>query len=323
MRYQQSFIIDVISAYYNLLSGYDQLKNAENNYNSAVNNTEYLRMLSEAGRVTDLDVDQALQWELEAEDGLLSARTSYMGLLDSFKIYLGIPVNLDAGPDQKELERIAEQGLLSPGLNPEEAISIALTERLDLHTAADQVSDSSRHVKIALRDFLPSLDAGYQYSISGDDDKDKIDFDFDRSDQVWSLNLGLPMDWTPRRNNYRMALIELEQAKREEAELKDSIIIEVREACRQLERLRRSYNIQQESVRLAERRVESVNMKLEVGRASARDLLEAQESLLLSKNALTSALVDYTIQRLDFWNAIERLKIDPKGMWYEDKGENE
>ena len=149
--------------------------------------------------------------------------------------------------------------------------------------------------------------------------KDRVDFDFDRSTQVWSLNLGLPMDWTPRRNNYRMALLALDQAKRENEELKDSVIIEVREDWRQLERLRRSYNIQQESVRLAERRVESVNMKLEIGRASARDLLEAQESLLLSKNALTSALVDYTIQRLSFWNAIERLKIDSKGMWYEEK----
>ena len=128
-------------------------------------------MLSGAGRVTDLEVDQALQWELEAEDGLLSAKTSYMGLIDNFKLYLGIPIDLDVGPDQSELERIAGKGLLKPGLDLEEAISIALAERLDLHTSADQVADSSRGVKIALRNFLPSLEAGYQYSTPGDDDK--------------------------------------------------------------------------------------------------------------------------------------------------------
>ena len=71
------------------------------------------------------------------------------------------------------------------------------------------------------------------------------------------------------------------------------------------------------SVSLAERRMENTNLLLKQGKALTRDLLDAQDDLLSSRNEATIALIDYTINRLSFWNAIERFKIDPKGMWYE------
>ena len=72
-----------------------------------------------------------------------------------------------------------------------------------------------------------------------------------------------------------------------------------------------------ESVRLAERQLESSLLLQELGRAIQRDITEAQENLLAARDSLTAALVTYTIKRLRFWHAIERLRIDPKGMWYE------
>ena len=58
-------------------------------------------------------------------------------------------------------------------------------------------------------------------------------------------------------------------------------------------------------------------MLLQQGKVQTRDLLDAQDDLLSSRNEATTALVDYTINRLRFWKAIERFEIDPKGMWYE------
>jgi outer membrane protein TolC len=63
--------------------------------------------------------------------------------------------------------------------------------------------------------------------------------------------------------------------------------------------------------------VENTTLLLKQGKALTRDLLDAEDDLLSSRNEATSALVDYTINRLRFWNAIERFEIDPKGMWYE------
>jgi len=63
--------------------------------------------------------------------------------------------------------------------------------------------------------------------------------------------------------------------------------------------------------------MENTSLLLKQGKALTRDLLDAQDDLLSSRNDATIALIDYTINRLSFWNAIERFEIDSKGMWYE------
>jgi len=53
-----------------------------------------------------------------------------------------------------------------------------------------------------------------------------------------------------------------------------------------------------EAVRLAERRVSSTSLFLQAGRAQIRDLLEAQEALILAQNGLTAAITDFRIADL-------------------------
>ena len=67
-------------------------------------------------------------------------------------------------------------------------------------------------------------------------------------------------------------------------------------------------------MRLAERRVESTELKLEAGRAQTRDLLEARDSLVVAQNAQVSALVDYKLARLTLLLDMEELVIDKQGV---------
>lgn len=317
-RYQQSFVIKVASNYFQLLQQLDQLHNEFQNYRNAQLDLEKAIMMTEAGRMAKLEMDQTSQRLLNAENRWNNAQTDYLSQLDQFKLDLGIPLDLDIGPDPAELDILRDRGLIMPDLELDDAVRSALSDRLDLKTVEDRTSDSARGVKIAVRNFLPNLDAKYEFGTSNTvDDDDNFRLDFRSNRNTFGLDLALPLDWTPRRNRYRRALISFEQAKRHLEETRDNIVLEVRDAWRQLERTRKSYEIQQISVQLAERRVDSARLLLESGSATARDLIDAQDSLLSSKNALTAALVSYTIQRLEFWNSIERLKIDAKGMWYE------
>ena len=82
--------------------------------------------------------------------------------------------------------------------------------------------------------------------------------------------------------------------------------------------------IQAKAVYVAEKRVKSTNMFLEAGRASTRDLLEAQDALLAAQNALTDAVVKYRIAELNIQLNMDTLQIDVKGLWQEYiPGENE
>lgn len=317
-RFQQSFIIDVVSRYYDLLGSQDELRNARNNYNTVVDNWKKLGKLAQGGKVSNIEVDQGRQKVLQAEAGLSRSRRSYGRRLDEFKIFLGVPVYLDLGPDPGELDVVASRGLMKPDMNLNKAIEIARAERLDLKNSLDQLEDGKRGLKIALRNFLPDLNLGYNFSTSTGDDKDRVKLDFDDHTNNLGLSLGLPFDWTLRRNSYRRALIGLDQTQRSLDQFQEQLILEVRDAWRELEESRIDYGIQLESVRLAERRVEMAALFLQSGRATARDLLEAEDELLASRNALTQALVSHTIQRLRFWNTIERLEIDEKGMWVDD-----
>ena len=97
----------------------------------------------------------------------------------------------------------------------------------------------------------------------------------------------------------------------------DQIRLDVRESWRTLDQARRSYEISEIGVRIAERRVEEQDLLAEVGRAEAQDTVDAQNALIDSKNQRTQALVTHTIARLQFWNNMGILYIKENGQWQE------
>jgi len=84
---------------------------------------------------------------------------------------------------------------------------------------------------------------------------------------------------------------------------------------RSIEEAYQSYVVQKNSLDLATRRVESTDLMLQAGRATTRDLLEAQESYLQAKKSLSSAIVNYLLSYLDFLKNTEQLELDDSGVW--------
>ena len=66
---------------------------------------------------------------------------------------------------------------------------------------------------------------------------------------------------------------------------------------------------------LSQRRVESAKLNLDAGRADTRDVLDAQESLVNAENAVTSALINFTLARLDLYLQLELLRVDETGLF--------
>jgi outer membrane protein TolC len=320
-RFQQSFVISIASDYYDVLRRRDSLENARKNYESAIANREQNEAYARAGRIAEFEAAQARQRELSAADNLVSARAKYLKALDDFRFALGLPIDLNVEPDAAELERLAKQGLVQLNIDLDEGLASAVSNRLDLITQRERVEDGDRKLEIAQRDFLPKLDVTYDVRKEFDSagaPPDDLDWR-----QNLSARLVLPLDWTERRNDFRIAQINLERNQRAFEETEADIRRNVRDFWRQLERQRSVYENRLLSVELAERQVENTTMLLKLGRAKTRDQLEAEDDLLSSRNDATSALVDYTIGRLQFWNAIERFEIDPQGMWYDKPQESE
>ncbi len=315
-RYQQNFVIDITSQYYATLRSFDQLENERTNYESSIANREQSESFAKAGRIADFQAAEARQSELNAADRWTVAQTDYQTTLDDFRFTLGLPIDLNVEPNPKELKNLEERGLVAVEITLVEALLSAASNRLDLVTQREQVEDRERNVEIQRRNFLPNLDVSYNVekqfeSTSGADVSQNL-----------GVTLDLPFDWTEKRNRYRVSQINLDRERRTLEEDESDVQRSVRDLWRRLERNRSVYKNRLLSVKLSERRVENTELLLQQGKALQRDFLDAKDDLLSSKNEATVALVDYTINRLRFWDAIERFEIDPKGMWYEKMDEN-
>lgn len=312
-RFRRTFSVDVAGRVFRILQQADRVTNEEIN----IQNLRVLRQrneeLADAGRLSDIQVDQALQDELRSSNRLIVEEQTYQGLLDGLKQFLGVPVEDAFEPDPIELERLAA-GVPDTVLPDEEFLAeIALRERLDYQTALDRVDDAGRKVYVAedaLRAGLALVSQADITSASGQP------LDFDSDDLTWSLglDLDLPVDRLVERNNYRTSLITLQAAERDLDRLGDNIRGQLRAALRQAAATVETNEIQRGAVELAERRVESARLRLAAGRADTRDILEAQEDLLEAKNAATRSLIDHHLALLALWRDVELLRVDEAGI---------
>jgi outer membrane protein TolC len=308
-RYQQEFAVRVASSYLRTLQGRDTLENERASYESLARLYERVTEFGKAGRVADFDVDRAKQDLLSAEDRRVRAAQSYDAALDSLKLELGVPTETVLELDHSVLDDMAKAGPAAAPFDVEAGTTAARTRRLDLANARDRVDDAVRKVWVAQRAMGPDVDlrVGGDVATPG---KRPLDLRDARASGRLGLDVDLPFDRVEERNALRTARITADRARRDAEGLEDEVVREVRDAARTLDQARKSYDIQREGVRIAARRKESADLHLQRGDATTRDVLEAEDSQILAKNALTAALVDYAIALLELQRDAGTLRPD-------------
>jgi outer membrane protein TolC len=274
------------------------------------------RALAEEGRYKQADLGRMETQVLTAESTWTSAIRNYRSVLDNFKLTLGASTDARLVLEDRELAQLT---ILHPQISAEDACKVALAARLDYQSARDQVADAGRKVKLAADGLKMQADfvAGAGINNNQADTTGVPIPQLDRYNWNAGLNLDPALDRKPQRNVYRSALITQAQAGRSQAQLEDQIKLEVRDNWRALEQAKRNYEISETSVKTAERRVEEQNLLAELGRASALDQVDAQNSLVEALNQRTQALVGHTIARLRFWNSMGILYVKENGQWQE------
>ena len=356
-RYKKRFAVDIAGKYLDVLKQLDQVANAAENYRNLIASARRTRRLADAGRATEIEVDQAVQKELSARNRWVSTMELYESRLDTFKKLIGLPVDADIGLDRHELDRLAastskimvdsvfEEGsgtggeslsadedieLLFPGrenagpLEMDEALAIdlGLENRLDLRVVLGKVYDAQRSV-VVLADALRAELTLFGEAELGESRSlstaglDDARLRTGRGIYTGLFKLDLPLERTAERNAYRAGFIALERAVRDVQKIEDEIKLSIRKELREMSEAREGLRIQTMAVFVAEKRVKSTDLFFEAGRAQLRDLLEAQEALLNAKNGRTAAMVDYRVAELEFQRDTGLLNIDKDGLFQE------
>ena len=357
-QYKKGFAVDVADSYLRVLRSLDEVRNQRENYRSVIASARRSRRLADAGRLQEIEVDQAAQSELRARQQWIGSMESYQGALDSFKLLLGLPPDANVELDPNDLQYIVEptqqlrenflaedQALQYRPVQPadapieldepsqedagpweldmDRAAQIALNYRLDFRKAREQVYDAQRKVIVAadrLRaevTLFGSAGFGSRRGSVGSAASDDAQLRLDEGVYSGLLTLDLPLERTQERVAYRNSLIALENNVRNVQRQEDQIKLSLRNTLRNMRQTRENLYIQIKSVLIAEKRVRSVNLFLEAGRAQMRDFLEAQEALLSAQNALTAAAVSYRIAELELQRDLGLLQVDERGIWQE------
>ncbi len=313
-RFEQEFAVGIASQYLRVLQQRDVVMNNWQNYLSLKRGRERAEWLAKAERMAEFQVDQARQDELAAYNSWIVERENYTNDLDAFKITLGIPVTAEVALEPRELDRLGAAGLQQREFDLEDATAKALGTRLDLANTREGLEDANRRILIAEDGLKGDVDlvASMGYA-SRATHPQSARISLTRGDYAIGFDIDLPVDRLGERNALRETQISRQVAARALDLARDNVVLDVRRAGRRLEQARESYKIQQRSVALAERRVDSTQMLLQAGRATQRDVLEAQRALLTARNALTGALVNHTIAGLEFEQDVGTLVVDEEG----------
>ncbi len=352
-RFKQQFAVDVSRAYLSVLEQLDAAKNTEESYRRLIGSTRRARRLADAGRLPEIQVDQARQDELRARDRWIATLQQYGRRLDEFRVLLGLPPDATVEPDPGDLERLVADAAKMPRppkapgdeaagpadepvevpppdrehrgkleLDEAAALKLALERRLDLRVAIGRIDDAQRKIAVAADGLLPDLTLLGQANVgeriapqrAGDPNST---YDPEHGIYTGVLTIDPAFERTAERNDYRTRLIDLEKAVRAAQEIEDQSKSQVRETLRTLLTAREAVRTQERSVELARRRVESTDLFMQAGRAEVRDVLEAQESLVSAENALTSALVRYRLAEIEMQRDLGVLDVTADGLWKE------
>ncbi len=312
--FQDSFAVEIVNDYFNLLEQKDTVRNQYANYLSRVASSKRLQARA-VDREVASQVDQARQAELSAKNTYINAIANYRNTLDQFKITLGLPVGMEVRLDDSVLKELSETGLIPVYLDPEQGYRIAVEHQMEILNAVDQFEDSKRKIKVAANRLKAQLNIFGDASLQSEGPTDYTNFDPNKVRADVGISLDLPLDRLVERNNYRATLVSFESAVRSLTLTLDQLRDDIERGMRTLEQRRQNFQIQKNALELANRRVRGESLRLEAGLGTARDLLEAQDAQVAAQNNLTFALVAYQEARLQLLLDLGVLETDEGSFW--------
>jgi outer membrane protein TolC len=314
-RFRKAFVVEIITSYYQVLQASDAVQNARSNYDTLSGVYELAKKLADAGRLPLYELDQARQDMLLASDDCLATQKQYEQALDEYKIVLSLPTEAKLVLDANELQILRSSEMPMPAFSEIEAIETALARRLDFANTADAIDDAQRKIIVALDNLRPDLRlvAATQQKNSGV--SDQVTLRKARSNAVVGAQMDLNLDKLAAENDYRGALLIVQQQRREYERMQDTVILEVRKAYRDMNEAADRYKVQSEALSLARLRFNNTISLLGYNRANTRDVLDSRKDLYNAQNAATAALVNYATAVLDFYRDVEIMQVRPDGMW--------
>ena len=302
---RQRLAVDVARSFYQIVQQRQLLTVSR----QSLKRSESLLKASEArlavGLVSKLDVFRAELQASQAQDSMVRAQAALDTALEQFRVLLGLSPTEPIEPQAVEL---GEQ--LKNDVEPMDALlERARARRLELQEGRDQVDDAQRTVSLARQNMLPQLDLNLGFTQGGLGTTFFNAFGSDRRVNVY-FSASYPVERSSERANRAVAEIDVAARTRSVRQQELQVEGEVRAAVRELDRIRKSVELQRKGVEVAEQQRRLATLRYQRGLASNFDVVDAEGSLVLARSALVGLLTSYQVARIELMRVTGDLDVD-------------
>lgn len=311
-QYRKSFAVDVATQYFRTIQARESAKNAYLGFKAFNFVVERETAMQKENASTKSSLYRLSQQRLVFNRSWINARRNYEQALDDLKIQLGLPVTERIVLDYKDMHDLK---IIDPDGSLDEALTTALTSRLDLWNTRDQMEDASRKVLIAKQQVLPTVNSLVTYNML--DNPDRNDFAITPRNRSTSagLNADLNLNQKPERNSLRAQMVAEQRARRELDLAEEQVRGDVRSGWRDLELARKQYELARRGMEISTARLELEEGFNAEGLGTAINLVDAQRDMNATRDLMVSTTINHTLVRLQLWRDMGVLFIEKDGSW--------
>jgi len=302
---RQRLAVDVARSFYQIVQQRQLLAVS----GQSLKRSESLLKASEArlavGLVSKLDVFRAELQASQAQDAMVRSQAALETALEQFRVLLGLSPTEPLEPQAVDLREE-----LTGETEPLDALlDRARSRRLELQEGRDQIDDAQRSVSLARQNLLPQLDLNLGFTQGGLGTTFTNALTSDRRVDVY-FSASYPVERSGERATKAVAEIEVAARTRGVRQQELQVEGEVRAALRELERIRKSVDLQKKGVEVAEQQRRLATLRYQRGLASNFDVVDAEGSLVLARSALVNLLTSYQVARIELMRVTGGLDVD-------------
>lgn len=286
---------NVTNGFYQVYQSFKSLATAREEFQNQKQNYEIIKNKVEAGLIPKEELFQAEVNFAKSEISLSDQETSYENTKDQFKQTLGLPLDEDLMviPDIK-----VDPVDIDIDINL--AVKYALEQRMELRQRQIDIENGLFELIVAksTNEFKGNISA--TVGLFGNDNKANGAFQNLQDNEDVSVSLTIPLwDWGVRKSTIRNAQLSNESTKIDYEEQKKTIVIQIRQLCRELPKLVKQIKIAKQNLNNAELTYDINMEKYRNGTISGMDLQNYQNQLSSAKNELTNSTISYKLRLLD------------------------
>ena len=296
-------IAETENIYWDLVFSIEDLKVKETSLQRARDLEKQVKAQVDVGTLAELEILQAKSNVASREERLLNAQNLIDDNGDNLKSILNFSFDSEEG--LKEIIP-ADSPVFEPGAENslEEALKTALIHRPDLLAKKMELENRNIEAKYNENQTLPTLDLVGSLGLnglSGDSSTKNGSYDsalseaFSTDFRLWQfgINLSYPLGNRAAKSKLAIKRLEVAQLLLNIKDLEKTIVVEVREAHRQIKTDIKRVKATRVARKLAEEKLNAEEKKFKVGLSTSFNVLAFQEDLAEEQSNEIKAVIDY------------------------------